>query len=123
MREYDQTTVTLKVIIEPSLIEYATRRQDYDAVVKDLAELDYDTEVRIGSKDRDPVKIAADILVYLGEHATDASIAVLLETMFRKLHLRPSKDKAVPEKKTRRFVLVDGDGNVIREVELERTDL
>lgn len=114
--------MTLKVIIEPSLTEYVTRRQDYDAVVKDLAELDYDTEVRIGSKDRDPVKIAADILVYLGEHATDASIAVLLETMFRKLHLRPSEDKAVPEKKTRRFVLVDGDGNVIREVELERTD-
>lgn len=114
--------MTLKVIIEPSLTEYATRRQDYDAVVKDLAELGYDTEIRIGSKDRDPVKIAADILVYLGEHATDASIAVLLEAMFRKLHLRPSEDKAAPEKKTRRFVLVDGDGNVIREVELERTD-
>jgi hypothetical protein len=122
MRGYDQTTVALKVIIEPTFTEYANRRQDYDAVVKDLAELDYDTDVRIGSTDRDPAKIAADVLVYLGEHATDASIAVLLETMFRKLRLHPSEDRAAPENRTRRFVLVDGDGNVIHEAELERSD-
>jgi hypothetical protein len=57
-------------------------------------------------------------VVFVGEHLTDAALTLLLERLLQ--NLRPKREAPMPAPR-RRFVLMNENGDVLREAEVERT--
>ena len=98
------------ITISPTSAQISDHRDALDALSRELMEMGLTVDVDPRSSARGPV---LDILIYLGEQARDMAIdAVLLEAGRRMLRSFKKPGQSPPQ----RFVLVDEDGETIREV-------